>query len=118
MICMIVFLICSIYLFSTQPASHLPVWLDNVQEANLLCRVQSVGAECKNPIANCFSQPVVSLAETLTGHASTSKPQVTILVTYLICICFMFGFVGVQFIFDAALTSWNNNLCYQLSFKS
>ncbi|KAL6207401.1 hypothetical protein ACLB2K_018359 [Fragaria x ananassa] len=46
------------------------------KEANLLCRVQSVSAECKNPIANRFSQPVVSLAETLTGHASTSKPQV------------------------------------------
>lgn len=74
-------------LFSTQPASHLPVWLDNVQDASLLCRVQSVSGEpksnCKNlekmvasDSASHSIQPVVPLTENHTGHASTSKPQV------------------------------------------
>lgn len=82
-------------LFSTQPASHLPVWLDNVQDASLLCRVQSVSGEpksnCKNlekmfasDRASHSTQPVVPLADNRTGHASTSKPQVDILVMYYV----------------------------------
>lgn len=95
-------------LFSTQPASHLPVWLDNVQDASLLCRVQSVGGEPKSNCKNLekmvasdsdshSKQPAVPLADdNRTGHASTSKPQVDFLVMYYVL---QGSYVYVKYVF-------------------
>lgn len=75
------------HLFLIQPASQMPVWLNDVQEASSLCKVFLVGEQKQNhekhqeagaDVASHSMQLLVQNAENDIGQTSSNRQQVLI----------------------------------------